>query len=181
MFRDESANRRQYALEICQIDRAQRLPRRHRHLEDDEPGTRRQNAGRFGEAGIEIRQIARTPAHHGAVEGRRPERQRERVGRDRCRALALVPSVLKHRLREVGGHDTTTESGTLREGGGEIERARTEVEIRPLGCALPVEPVHGGTPPAQVEPEAHDSVQAVVGRGDGGEELPHVRPLLRTP
>src|ERR1700704_3573529 len=93
MFRHRTADRREDAPEIEQIERAQRREARCGEFEHHEAGAGPEHAVRLPEAGVEIRQISDPEGHHGTVEPGVGERECEHVGADGTGAwrLALPP------------------------------------------------------------------------------------------
>ena len=69
-------------------------------------------------------------------------------------------------------------SGPPGQRGREVERAGAEVEVDSVRLPLPPQPPHRVSPPALIEAEADDAVEAVVGGRDGGEDVADVGPLL---
>jgi hypothetical protein len=74
----------------------------------------------------------------------------------------------------------TTEAGLSGEDGREIECPGAQIQVPAVGPLLPADTADGVAPPALVEPQADDPVQAIVGGRDGGEHGPHVGALCRT-
>jgi hypothetical protein len=91
-----------------------------------------------------------------------------------------VTTLLQHRAGEVGADNPSLETGRAAQRGRQVEGAGAEVEVDSSGQTLPPELCHGLPPPALIEPEADDAIEAVVGGSDCTEDIADIGPLLRT-
>src|SRR5256886_1257979 len=174
MFRDQPADGRENSPEVEQIQRAQRREAWRRELEDDETGTRPEDAIGFPQTAVQIREVANAESHHRTVEPRRGKGELQGVGGDGRGSRRLVAAPREHGDYEVSADHAAAEAvpaGQLR---GEVERAGAEVEIDAVRFRLPAEPRHRGAAPEPIHVEAQQMVQEVVTRRDRGEHATHV-------
>src|SRR5581483_5646 len=122
--------------------RASRRARGGRELERHEPGAGLQDPRRLGEPRVQVGEVAEPEGAQRAVELRVGEGERERVGPHRPDAGGLPAAAHEHREREVGAEHAPREPRRPGERGREVERAGAQVEIQPVGPALPAEPPH---------------------------------------
>src|SRR5712664_596979 len=174
MFRDQPADGGENSPEVEQIQRAQRREAWRRELEDDETGTRLEDAIGFAQTAVQIREVANAESHHRTVEPRRGEGELQGVCGDGRSARRLVAAPRKHRDYEVSADHAATEAVPPGELRGEVERAGAEVEIDAVRFRLPAEPRHRGAAPRPIHVEAEQMVQEVVARRDRGKHATHV-------
>src|SRR6267143_1516131 len=101
MFRDQPADGGENSPEVEQIQRAQRREAWRRELEDDETGTRLEDAIGFAQTAVQIREVANAESHHRTVEPRRGEGELQGVCGDGRSARRLVAAPRQHRDYEV--------------------------------------------------------------------------------
>src|SRR5437763_1885793 len=89
MFRHRPADRGEHALEVQQVQGAQRREPRRGELQHHETRTRPEHAVRLPQAGVQIREVPDPERAHGAVEPAVGEGQRQRVGADGTGARGL--------------------------------------------------------------------------------------------
>src|SRR5437867_13160913 len=96
MFRDQPADGGENSPEVEQIQRAQRREAWRRELEDDETGTRLEDAIGFPQTAVQIREVANADSHHRTVEPRRGKGELQGVGGDRRGPRRLVAAPREH-------------------------------------------------------------------------------------
>src|SRR5882762_9082962 len=101
MFRHEPADGGQNPAKVEQVDRAQRREARRGELEDDETRAWLEHSCGFAQAPVQVGEIADAKSHQRAVEPRRGERQRQRVGGDGDGTRRLVLAERQHLHDEV--------------------------------------------------------------------------------
>src|SRR2546425_3579912 len=174
MFRHEPADGGENSPEIEQVDRAQRREPGRGELENDEPRTGLEDAGRFAEAPVEVGEIAYAKSHQRAVEPRRGKGQLQRVGGDRDGAKSFALALRQHRDHEVGADHTAAEAALPGELGGQVQRTGAQIQVSAVGFSFPAEARHGSAPPGPIHVEAEQVVQEVVARSDRGEHATDV-------
>ena len=177
MFRHRAPDGREHAPEIEEVEGPERRGAWRGELEHHEARARLENAGRFPEAGIEVRKIADPECDHSAVEAGVAERQLERVGAHRARACGLSAAAHEHRHDEVRADHRTVKAGGTGQRRREIERSGAEIEITVRPASIPVEPRDRGAAPAAIHVEPQQMIEEVVARRDGVNMFPHIRPL----
>src|SRR5438093_2370053 len=175
MFRHQSPDGGENAPEVEEIHGAQRRKAGRGELENDEPRPRLQDPGRLAQPAIEVGEVAYAKSHQRAVEPRRGERQRQRIGGDRHGAGSFVPPSRQHRDGEIGADHPAAEAVAARQLRGKVQGAGAEVEVRTVGFRFPAEPRDGGAAPRPVHVETEQMIEEIVSRGDRCEHTAHIR------
>jgi hypothetical protein len=150
------------------------------HLENHEFRTGFEYPSGLGESGIQIHQVAHSPANHCSVERLIRKRKLEGVCVHRSESGRFRSAKVEHAPHEIRADDPSAETWASGQGGREIEGPRAEVEINSSGSSFPAQQRHGVAPPALIEPKADDAVEAIVGGGYGGKNRADIGPLFRT-
>ena len=150
---------------------------RQRHLQDHQAGAGLEHAGGLGQSGIEIHQVADSPADHRAIEGG----VRETAARAHRRSPAPAGGAFARPSRSIGADEVGADDAAreIRAAGRAWRRSRAcrrrgRDRFRPASAPTPA--ADRVAPPALIEAKADDAVEAVVGGGDGGEDRRGHRP-----